>query len=458
MKRKRGSRESCSAERPVPKVAYIDCPRESWHRSPEAILSKAIKHAVDVGATIINLTFDRETDVSGQLSVANLAVRKVFSVLTDAWGGPPGLHKAGAVLSLFATAHWDLLVSEECDPEGACPALILTLRERDPMGQLASPGLQLSIVTLAWPYSLAPRAKDRLLEAYKHKVVERKSDGVLIGGVFGRLDGSKLWLENRAAKLDFDIRLESNESLCALSWCTTGEMRSSALDSTGPYALVMEYMPSSAERPAASTATHQTHRRLENPAPPVLNDMQERSASAERPAASSALPRGTSSAERPAASADVVHPARVFTLNPATPLYDKLLHDLQHTPAASSLMRHIEVTCFSDKLRFVSTAGTHVPEAIPFTCKMESLLRTAMEQRVKIAKAAGIRKGQFRSFRATPAQMQAMYNNWRKNVGAWMSPENQHWYYQLLRWNRVQQAHQLTKTCGTWTLIGMDSL
>ena len=145
-------------------------------------------------------------------------------------------------------------------------------------------------------------------------------------------------------------------------------------------------------------------------------------------------------------------------LKAATPLYDNLLHDLQHTAEASALMGWIEQNCFRDKLRFVTSAGTCVPEAIPFSCKMESLILVALTQRQKIGIAAGLTETQLQRHKATPEQMKDMMNNWRKDVTSWMSTENQHWYNQLLRWNRVQQAHQLTKTCGTWTLIGMDSL
>ena len=160
-------------------------------------------------------------------------------------------------------------------------------------------------------------------------------------------------------------------------------------------------------------------------------------------------------------------------LKAATPLYDKFLDDLQHTAEADALMGWIVQNCFKDKLRFVTSAGTHVPEAIPFSCKMESLILVALTQRQKIGIAAGLTETQLQYHTATPDEMRDMMNSWRKDVRAWMSTESQEKYFELLenhqkfledRWKYwqygkdLQKAHQLTKTCGTWTLIGMDSL
>ena len=44
-----------------PSVAYIDCPRRCWARSPRAV-KNAIQNARDVGANVINLTFDSQAD------------------------------------------------------------------------------------------------------------------------------------------------------------------------------------------------------------------------------------------------------------------------------------------------------------------------------------------------------------------------------------------------------------
>ena len=92
MKRKR--HESCSAEQPGPKVAYIDCLRQSH-------VEEAIEYAVEMGATIINMTVDRETDAW----VGRRGVQNVSSILKAAWGGQFSFHRAGAVMSLFATTQ-----------------------------------------------------------------------------------------------------------------------------------------------------------------------------------------------------------------------------------------------------------------------------------------------------------------------------------------------------------------
>ena len=162
-----------------------------------------------------------------------------------------------------------------------------------------------------------------MLKAYIDKAVKSESHTFLIGGVFIRPGvaphaRSLLWLENRMAQLRhtvgsrwFDIRATSSEHLCVLPWCATGSMKCIALDATGPYILVFEHEPSSAERPATST-----HRRLEKSQrissaerPAASKVLPRSSSSAERPAASSALPLGCSSAERPATFSNAVHPA-----------------------------------------------------------------------------------------------------------------------------------------------------
>ena len=412
---KRKSPECCSAARPASLVAYIDCPRYCWYRSP-TLVSQAIQNAVEVGATIINLTVDRGTD-------AKALFGNVSTVLEAAWGGEVSCVSVGAVMSFYAGVHWDLLDKQEIDPECACPALMLTLRERQSLG------LQMSVVTVSLP-SFPTRVRDRLLHAYVDKAIQSKSHTVLIGGVFDNTSAPLLWLENRVSKLAFDIAMSSNENLCVLPWCTTGSITCITLDATGPYALVIGHEPSSAEPPAASTPTNES--RGSNRAEP---------SSAEPPAASTPTnaSRGSNnaeprSAEPPAASTPTnasrgsnVPPGPGLILKAATPLYDKLLLDLEHTEESSALIHHIQKHCFFEKLCFMTSSGYHTAEAIPFSCKMESLLQIALAQRSKIAEAAGLTEEQLLQHRATSSQMQDMMNAWRRDVGAWMSTDGIWW-------------------------------
>ena len=42
-------------------IAYIDCPRPCWCHSTQ-VVPQAINNALEVGATVINLTFNNEAD------------------------------------------------------------------------------------------------------------------------------------------------------------------------------------------------------------------------------------------------------------------------------------------------------------------------------------------------------------------------------------------------------------
>ncbi len=132
-----------------------------------------------------------------------------------------------------------------------------------------------------------------------------------------------------------------------------------------------------------------------------------------------------------------------------TPLYDKLLLDLEHTEESSALFDHIRQHCFFDDLRFVTLSGYRAPGAMSFSSKMENLLRISLERRRTIAEAAGLTDEQLLQHRATPSEMKELYNTWRRDVRAWMSTDNQEKYFDLLDANRSQRAHQLGKQCFT---------
>jgi hypothetical protein len=134
-------------------------------------------------------------------------------------------------------------------------------------------------------------------------------------------------------------------------------------------------------------------------------------------------------------------------LKEPTPLYDKLLLDLEHTEESSALIHHIQQHCFFGELRFVTPSGYRAPEAMLFSSKMENLLQISLERRRTIAEAAGLTDEQLLQHRATPSEMKEMYNSWRRDVRAWMSTDNQEKYFDLLDANRKQRAHQLGKQC-----------
>jgi hypothetical protein len=136
-------------------------------------------------------------------------------------------------------------------------------------------------------------------------------------------------------------------------------------------------------------------------------------------------------------------------LKEPTPLYDKLLHDLEHTEESSALFDHIRQHCFFDDLRFVTLSGYRAPGAMSFSAKMENLLRISLERRSLIAKAAGLTSEQLLQHRASPSEMKDMYNDWRRDVRAWMSTDNRERYFDLLSAGKRQKAHQLGKQCFT---------
>ena len=430
--------ESGSAGRPASLVAYIDCPRPCWIRSLTPI-EKAIENAIGVGATIINVTIDREAD-------ADVLYRTISRVLQVLWGDAFCAESVGTVMSFYTLEHWELLERKDIDPEWMSPALLLTFRERQ------SPGLQMCVVTLSLRQVQFPRAaRNRLLDTYIQNTVETNSNRVIIGGVFNALQDSSLvlWLENRVSKLDFDIEVTTNESLCVLPWCKIGSMKCAELEHTGPYTLVIEHEPNGAEQPAASTTTEG----------PRCSDSSERS-SAEQHAASSSssASRGSnsaqrSSAEQPAATTGtkkrrISHEPREpsFSLTAATPLYDKFLEDLEDTEESSALLSLIENHCFFSDLRFVSPSGYRAPGMMSFSSKMETLLQICLQRRREIAEAAELTEKQKLQHRATPEEMKEMYNTWRHDVNAWMNKKNKRKYFGHLAARRNSKAQQLGKS------------
>lgn len=232
---KRPYPESCSAARPASLVAYVDCPRRCWIRSRN-LVSQAIQKAVDGGATIINLTFDRDTDAKEWLP-------NVWDVLKAAWGEELCSASVGGVMSFYAGLHWVCVDSQTIDPERGLPAIMLTLRKRE------SPGVKMSVATVCLP-ELPVRIQDRILDVYVTEAFAKQSQTVLIGGVFNG-EAPLLWLQNCANSLSLEIA--HVERLCVIPWCTTGSIKCIEFDATCPYALVIEHEPSTAELPAAST-------------------------------------------------------------------------------------------------------------------------------------------------------------------------------------------------------------
>ena len=88
--------------------------------------------------------------------------------------------------------------------------------------------------------------------------------------------------------MGLDVTMSANGNLYILLWCKTGSMKCAALDTMGPYTLVVEHVPTSAQDGSA--------------AQPAMTNV---------------------------------------VLKPATPMYDKFLAALD-TEEASSLIQYIE--------------------------------------------------------------------------------------------------------------------
>ena len=123
-----------------------------------------------------------------------------------------------------------------------------------------------SVITVAFPM-VPSRVRGEILDVCVEEAINSKSDTVVLGGF---LSGEMPWLENHVFKYELDITISTNARLCVLPWCARGSMKCIALDSDGPYTLVMVHERSSAERLAGATQRSVCHGSLSSAVPPVI--------------------------------------------------------------------------------------------------------------------------------------------------------------------------------------------
>ena len=387
-----------SAERPAhrrdnPRIAYIYCPRWCWHREPELML-RALEHAMTVASTIINVVFDNENDAK-------------HLKLKDIWNEKFATLSVGALVSLYSKDSWQLLSCQDTDPICKSSCVMLTFSGR------AFPFYRLTVIAVAFP--AVPRAvRHHILDVCVDKAIQTNSDAIIIGGFF---NSNVLWLENHVCKLDLDIAMSANNELYVLPWCASGIMKCIALDSKGPFTLVIEHVQSSAEPPAKPTSRN------------VCDDP-----------SSSAVPPVRTPAKCPSP------PPQRF--KPNTPLYDQFLADLEEesqSEDASSLIEYIQQFCFFGELCYLNPSGERFDQPVPLSQKMEDLLLVVSAQRRRIATASRLDQSSLSHHRATDLEMKEMINAWRNDVASWMCISTQDVYWNLKR-KRSQHALQFTES------------
>ena len=133
---------------------------------------------------------------------------------------------------------------------------MLTFTERKSRSA-EQPARKWSIITLALP-QLPNRSRNRISEACHDAALESDPDSILIGGNFNgsvfTLD--RLQLENVAGKISSDMNVSANGHLHVVWWCDTrrGDLEDRLQERDGPYTLVFDHNPSSAETPAEPPA------------------------------------------------------------------------------------------------------------------------------------------------------------------------------------------------------------
>lgn len=236
----RHAQHSCSkqvlidsnADRPLrpgvnARIAYIFCPRWCWRREPELMLA-ALEHAITVASTIINVVFDDEDDAKHLL-------------LKDIWNDKFATLSMGAIVSLYLKDSWQLLDCKDIDPINRSPCVMLTFGSRD------LTCYRLTVLAVALP-ALPRMIRGNVLDVCVDRARTTLSNAMIIGGVFST---NLLWFENHVRNLDFHIDISTNNDLNVLPWCDTGFMECNALESKGPFTLLIQHVQSSAERPAS---------------------------------------------------------------------------------------------------------------------------------------------------------------------------------------------------------------
>ena len=281
------------------------------------------------------------------------------------------------------------------DPERGLPALMLTV---------SAPEGRLCMIIASMPELPLPTRR-RILDYYFEQAEGTQAKNIVIGGPW---QGNCLWVENIVAKQKRPFEFLTNDHLCLLAHapdCTP--VKCFQLDTGGPYSFMGVWAsPRSVEQPAPKKA------RLK--------------------------------AARP-----------VLRLTPLTPLYDKLVEDLesaaQDHSSGGAFLEYISACCFQNKLLLMDPFGNPVPTPVPLSVKMETLLQTAQKQRqlqLNRLKRRGVAHGfePIHEMHMDPVHdMKEIYNTWRLDVESYMKASTLANHKELQSNGLWQEAHQLGK-------------
>ena len=378
-------------DKPRTNVAFIGCPEDTRKfaisRDRPQFL-QAVTNAVEVGADIIYIIFQATASINAAL--VDSLVRELTLILDDAWGRsveqPAYYYKGiGSVMSFYSISRVSLLSQEILDPEAGLPAIVHTFN---------TPEGRLCIVTASLP-TLPRITRGRLLEAYATATANSKADTALIGAVCA---DKILFMENQIAKLKVDYELFTNENLLLLTHCSNGtSAQCIALDTDAPFSLIA---------------------------------LLDRTASC------------PDSAERPVPRDDAI------TLRPATPLYDRLIAELENATKQQSrgheFIEYITRQCFYGSLCTKTFFGEKLEKPMPVAVKMEELLKAAQRQRQRFL---GRISQMDRHIRIGEGNMREIFNEWRHHPEEWMNPKSLEHHENML-WNgQEHKAQQYAKSC-----------
>ena len=399
-------------------AAFIACPENAQdfeiNRDRRNFI-QAVRNAIEAGADIINISFSRTASRDATDTIAKI-LPELTSIFDAEWvssfAQPAySCRTVGSVMSFFSNSRANLLSEAFLDPEEGLPAILLTFSI--PEGHLCT-------ITTSLP-TLPRTTRARLLKAYASAAANTKAETILIGCACA---DAVLFMENQTAKLIVEFELFTNANLCLLANCSDRtSAQCIALDTEAPFSLI--------------ALVDRTKNRPDKLSPDT--DASSAQGSAERPAPDHG--RCSHSLPRPA-----------ITLRPATPLYDKLIADLEKAadqhPEGHAFVDYITKSCFFGSLVTMDFFGQPLEKPLPLAVKMEELLQAAWRQRQlqvdRLRRSTGRRVDTH--MRMGNNDMKQTYNEWRAHPEEWMQMSTLQVYKDMQRSGQKQKAHQLAKS------------
>ena len=244
----------------------------------------------------------------------------------------------------------------------------------------------------------------------------------------------------KARSHELKARLSGNSGQRKRKEAPADEIKAKVLKTT--HTLVVEHERSSADRPGSATQSSVCHGSLGSAVRPVIEHVQSIAERLGSATPSSVCPGALIDKFLLAQNSEELYPGSPRSrppdypppgfrpkpssaprfacqprANPATPLYDQFLADLEEARQDQDgrcLLAHIEQFCFFGDMCNVNAYGERLEQPIALSAKMEDLLIIALAQRREIAVAAGLSPQKLAHHQATPSQMEDMIDAWRK--------------------------------------------